>query len=54
MRINLNNHDNIIDKVGELCSQYNCSPTQMIINLINNEYAQVRCKQDDKEEQNTN
>lgn len=50
MRIVLNNNDNIIDKVSELCKVCNCSPTQLILNMINNEYAQVRCKDNDKEE----
>lgn len=53
MRINLNNSDDIINKVSSLCDDLKCSPTQLIITLINkefnNQYAQMRCKEYDKE-----
>ena len=53
MRININNTAHI-DKVSELCELMGCSPTQLIINLINNEHQQYAqgCNQDDKQETN--
>jgi hypothetical protein len=51
MRINLNNK-HISDKLIELCQLYECSPTQLIIELIDNEYAQG-CKNYAKVEEDT-
>ncbi len=53
MRININNPDHI-QMVSELCKVYDSSPTQLIIDLINNTHQQHAqgCKEDD--ETNTN
>lgn len=48
MRIVINK-DHIIEKVSCLCEEGQ-SPTQLIIDLINQAYAQKGCKEDDKEE----
>lgn len=54
MRININNIDNI-EKVVFLCELYDCSPTQLVIDLINNTHQQYAqgCKEDAKEDKNT-
>ncbi|AUR87634.1 hypothetical protein NVP1101O_223 [Vibrio phage 1.101.O._10N.261.45.C6] len=41
MRINLNNPQHT-RQVSDLCETFNCSPTQLLINLINNAHAQLQ------------
>ncbi len=50
MRININNPD-YIEMVSDLCTVNDCSPTQLIIDLINSKHQQYAqgCKDDDKE-----
>ncbi|CAM0051022.1 hypothetical protein VPH184E373B_0155 [Vibrio phage 184E37-3b] len=50
MRININNPEHI-EMVSDLCNSMDCSPTQMIINLINESHQQQHaqgCKEDAK------
>lgn len=50
MRININKPD-IIDQVSALCEECDVSPTQLVIELINQAHAQRKgCEQDAKTE----
>lgn len=51
MRIIINKPD-VIDQVAMLCEEDNLSPTQLMIKLINQAYAQRKgCEQDGKTEE---
>ena len=53
MRININNTEHV-GRVSELCDIYNCSPTQLVIMLVEQAHTQHQphaqgCNEDDKE-----
>lgn len=53
MRININNND-LVELVDELCNDFNCSPTQLIIRLLKQAHAQKGCRAYEKEEADQN